>query len=302
MKINDFEIQTRQQLSKDDLAAIRELEGICNEHDSLHMRLNWDMLYERKPGETNDFFCFDRNGQLAGYLALYGFGRAGMETSGMVHPIYRRNGIFSEMVRYASREVCKRGARSLLFFCERISASAFAFVRAYNAAFDHTEYLMEISGNTEPLKVNDSIALRKAGPADFDLLSRLDAKCFGRSEEDGKSFYYGNNLLSSDEMYISVLNGTDIGMVKLCKDKDDVYIYSFGIQPEYRGKGYGRATLGRAVSQALQQNPARVMLEVDCENDTALSLYKSCGFRTVTTYDYYRLPLQPAGVQSPAGR
>jgi len=291
MDKSNFEIQAKQQLSESDLTAIRGLEGLCNNHEGLHMRLNWDMLYERKPDETNDFMCFDSSGQLVGYLALYCFGRPEAEISGMVHPLHRHSGIFSKLLKRASDECRQRGIKSLLFICERNSSSGLAFVKAYHAGYDHSENKMEIPGDTEPLELHSSVILRPAGSEDFNMLARMDAISYGETEEESRVYYNEDHLISTDELFVSVLDGIDIGKVRLCKENEDVLIFGFVIQPEYRGKGYGRATLGRAVNAALEHKPKRVMLEVDCVNDTALSLYKSCGFKTLTTFDYYRLPL-----------
>jgi ribosomal protein S18 acetylase RimI-like enzyme len=41
----------------------------------------------------------------------------------------------------------------------------------------------------------------------------------------------------------------------------------------------------------LEEHAERIFLEVASENDRALALYKSCGFKEVTVYDYYALPL-----------
>jgi ribosomal protein S18 acetylase RimI-like enzyme len=43
------------------------------------------------------------------------------------------------------------------------------------------------------------------------------------------------------EIYVSVLGGKNIGMLRLNWENDDLMIYGFGILPEFRGKGYGRA-------------------------------------------------------------
>ena len=325
MKTEHFDIKARQCLSKSDLAAIRELASICNEHEGLKgrlkyyfryffegrgsavvprksfsgsyistipkLKLNWDMLCERQADVTDDFLCFEESGQLVGYLALYGFGGSEIEISGMVHPLYRRSGVFSRLLAGASDECRRRGIKSLLFICDRNSSSGVAFVKAHDTVFDHSENKMEMPGSAEPVELHSPIILRKTGVEDFDLLAKLNAICFNMSEEDTRSFFIKNNILTSDQLFISVLDGIDIGMLRLTKENDDILIYGFGIKPEYRGKGYGRITLSRAVNIALEQKPKRVALEVDCVNDTALSLYKSCGFKTTATYDYYRLPL-----------
>ena len=63
------------------------------------------------------------------------------------------------------------------------------------------------------------------------------------------------------------------------------------IDPAWRGRGIGRAALGRACEQLRAEGTHRVGLEVDTENDRALTLYTSIGFTPVATEDYFALPL-----------
>ncbi|MFC4304303.1 GNAT family N-acetyltransferase [Cohnella boryungensis] len=59
--------------------------------------------------------------------------------------------------------------------------------------------------------------------------------------------------------------------------------------PEYRGKGYGRATLLKAIDKLKEANAGDIMLQVAVENANALRLYQSCGFVETSTMDYYEL-------------
>jgi len=312
-------IQGRQTLNESDLEAIRELEGACNRNDGIKLKLNWDILISRQPGNTNDFLYFDGSGKLLGYIAIYSFGRPEAEISGMVHPSCRRNGIFSQLLAYAALECRKRSVKSLLFINDRNSLSGASFAKSAGSVFDHSEHRMELPGSMRPIDVKFPVGLRKAGAPDIDMLAKLNAICFDMAEDESRSHMMemvtgaGNGIktavqdtgladaaarLTADEdrnsppeVYVSVLGGRDIGMLRLNWENDDLMIYGFGIVPEFRGEGYGRATLATAVNLSLSRKPAHVGLEVDCVNDTALSLYKSCGFSTTATYDYYRLAI-----------
>jgi ribosomal protein S18 acetylase RimI-like enzyme len=292
MNSNNMKVIARQTLSEDDLSAIRELESVCNDYEHLKLKLNWGMLSERKPDETSDFFCYDKEGSLAGYLAIYCFGNPEAEISGMVNPVCRRHGIFSGLLDRAMEECRSRHIKSLLFICERSSTSGMAFVESIRTEYDHSEHRMELSENARPAAADGAIRLRKATPLDFKMMTKLDALCFGMPDEDTVDFYSEGNLMSNAELYVAVLGDQAIGKIRLERENEDLMIYGFAIQPEYRGRGYGRTTLQLAVNIALEQKPARVGLEVDCINDTALSLYHSCGFQTISTYDYFRLPVQ----------
>ena len=71
----------------------------------------------------------------------------------------------------------------------------------------------------------------------------------------------------------------------------ETYISAFCVWPEYRRRGYGKIILTRTLELLLAERHPNIVLEVACDNDHALALYEQCGFRTVTAYDYYRLPV-----------
>ena len=296
---DELEIVTRQTLNENDLAAIRGLEGLCNQHDGIRLKLNWDIITDRKPGSNDDFLCFDKNGALAGYLAVYCFGRSEAEISGMVDPSYRRKRICSVLLEHAIEELKARNVRSILFINDRGSASGTEFIKASGAVYDHSEHLMELPGDMEPVKVTGPVELRRAVQDDIELIAGMDSICFNTPVEESRAFYNEawldcqehKGAAAKTQMFIVATEGKDIGMIRLNTEKDDIFIYGFGIKPEYRGFGHGRAALGLAVNKALSSRPLHVALEVDCVNDTALSLYKSCGFTTKCTYDYYRVSI-----------
>jgi ribosomal protein S18 acetylase RimI-like enzyme len=81
--------------------------------------------------------------------------------------------------------------------------------------------------------------------------------------------------------------------LRLTRDGDAAGIYGFVIEPGRQGRGIGRAALRRACEQLRADGARRIGLEVDVQNDRALGLYTSVGFRSVATEDYYAL--RPSG-------
>ena len=66
---------------------------------------------------------------------------------------------------------------------------------------------------------------------------------------------------------------------------------TFVIDPAWQGRGIGRAALRRACEQLRAEGAHAIGLEVDVENDRALTLYTSVGFTPILTEDYFALPL-----------
>lgn len=279
-------------LTPTQLAAIEQLEKVCNEADGLAMKFNPNRLRNRSEEETNDFLYYDGE-TLIGYLALYSFSRAEVELNGMVHPAYRRRGIFSQLVAAARDEVRRRDIPDLLFICERVSASAAPTMQALGAKYDFSEYKM-VSTNQSmpPIPWTNGLALRDGTPADLDELARMDVTAFKTDFEASKQWL--EKVFADDvrRVWVATLNGAIIGKIQTTQSGDEIYINAFVILPEYRGRGYGKAVLSHIVGQLVVEKHRLISLEVETENENALSLYKQTGFTLNTAYDYYRLPVE----------
>ena len=66
-------------------------------------------------------------------------------------------------------------------------------------------------------------------------------------------------------------------------------IYGFAIEPAFQGQGIGREVLRRVCLEALGDGTRRVTLDVALDNEHALGLYTSVGFRREATEEYWVL-------------
>jgi ribosomal protein S18 acetylase RimI-like enzyme len=264
---------------------IRTLEAICSADESLYMKLNWDMLETRPDNEINDLLCYDET-ELVAFLGLYCMGTdfAEVEITGMVHPEFRRQGIFKALYGEA-QEICKaRGAQRILLVSERRSEAGRRFAEDAGLAYSFSEYRMRCDAYKPPASLPERFALRPAGPADLPLIEHINAVRF----ESTVSFDYGERLKYS---YIADLDGIPVGTIGLDYEGPLGYVFGVAILPEFRGHGYGRAMLDAVLKIHFEKATAGVILEVAVKNDTALSLYRSVGFNTVTVYDYHEILL-----------
>jgi len=58
-----------------------------------------------------------------------------------------------------------------------------------------------------------------------------------------------------------------------------------------RRRGFGRQMLVLVIKQVRAASEKGIALEVETMNETAIGLYRSCGFRETTTYGYYTIDL-----------
>jgi ribosomal protein S18 acetylase RimI-like enzyme len=272
-------------LSIQQLQEVRGLEAACRRPGSLNLKLNWDMLDKRSENEINDFLCY-ADQKLIGFLGLYVLG-AQIEITGMVHPDYRRSGIFRKMFHAARQECLKKGFGRILIVTEHASKAGIAFARQAGSRYAFSEYRMQFAEKMVPDFPSRGIALHRATPEDIAELVRLDAEGFGLPETGGNCESLPENRY--DSTYVAKLDGKILGKIAAHRDGANNYIFGFVIKPEMRRHGYGREVLVRMLRKLLAEGKDSVILEVAVANERALSLYQSCGFKEVTVYDYYEL-------------
>lgn len=286
-------IELKQGLNEEELAAIRELADVCEMHDGIRLKLNWDMLRGRPQGVTNDLLYYE-NGKLAAFLGMYVLIPTEAELSGMVHPACRRRGIFTEMVGAALSELQGRGPKDAIYICSRDSASGHAFLRQRGLPYSFSEYVMErdeVGLTASPASLPVDLKLRQAGAEDAKLLGELNRVGFGMTEQEADGFAAA--ALSPNELtYVAEIGGRAVGKISVLNEGGTAFIYGFSVRPEERGRGIGRSILAGTIERVeREQGATRCRLEVAADNERALGLYKSCGFHVVSVIDYYKEPL-----------
>lgn len=280
------------------LSEIKVLADLCNQHDGLDLKLNWKTLHRRPVDQLNDFLYY-ADGQLVGFLPLFCFNSQEGEISGMVHPAYRRRGIFSTLFAAARQEALRRALPSLLLIAEQASPAGQAFARHLTTTYDHGEYKMVLGKPLLPASVNEHLHFRLAQVTEAPILARITADAFHIPHDDVD--WYTEQSLTRDDCryYVGEVDGDIIGKLDVSFTGTSGYIGGFAVVPAYQGRGYGRQMLARAVQAMLAHGQQHIWLEVSIDNEHALSLYQSCGFKATGGYDYYRLFLTSEDQKSP---
>jgi ribosomal protein S18 acetylase RimI-like enzyme len=284
----------RLRLSPLELDELRELARICDEHDHATVRFNWDTLATRSGYEPSDFL-FYRNNKLVGALSIYAFSRDEAEASGMVHPDERRKHIFTTLAGAAVAELRRRGIPRLVFFCDHRSKAGIALLEASSAEFSHSEYRMDLEELRLPEQFDERLVVERADIDDVDAVVEITANAFNMPKLEFRDQVVSKLDSEQTQYYVARLDGKPIGVLTLILGDNDAGIYGFAVIPELRGRGYGRQILIRVIQKVRESSDRLVYLEVAPENDRALGLYTSVGFREVTRYDYYVMNLEQRG-------
>jgi ribosomal protein S18 acetylase RimI-like enzyme len=210
----------------------------------------------------------------------------------MVHPDYRRRGIFSALFEAASQEGRNRNLPSFLLIVEQASPAGQAFAKHLPTTYDHSEYKMVLEEPRLPGSFNERLHFRPARAEDARIMSRITAVAFNMPESD-VDWYTESTLAQPNDRryYVGEVDGEVIGKIDVSFSDEVGFIFGFAVQPEHQGKGYGRQMLALTIQEILRSGQQHIGLEVATENKQALSLYQSCGFKETGSYDYYRLQL-----------
>jgi ribosomal protein S18 acetylase RimI-like enzyme len=277
----------KQTLTEAEANAIERLITLCNNYEGLHMRLDMGALRHRSGNETNDFLYYE-DGILVGYLFVEGWGSRDRELTGMVHPDFRRRGIFRFLLTAAKEECQQRNAQKLILVCEHFSKSGLAFVNALGAHHEYSEHEMVLGTFRERRNYSKRLHIRQANSSDLDAIVSVLATDSGNVESVNR---WVAKLFEepTSRFYLATLDQKPLGCLRLDFMSDQVGIYAFEVRLGYRGLGYGRQMLEEAIRAISAETQKRIMLDVETDNTNAIGLYLSCGFEIKTTYDYYGL-------------
>jgi ribosomal protein S18 acetylase RimI-like enzyme len=264
--------------------AVRALEHRVIAVDGGRLKLEWGTLSHRPIDEVNDLLWWD-GPRLLGFLGLYCFDGRNVELVGMVDPEARRSGIATKLLDAALVLCRERAYASVLLVTPRNSDGGRSLALARDGVLDHSEYAMLLTdapvGQPSDLKIN----IRMASVNDAPVVTQLLASAFGYAPDDLA------DRLANDppETHVVEIDGVAVGTLRVTRNGDVGGIYGFAVDPSRQGRGIGREVLRRMCSQLFDDGVKQVGLEVATQNEGALGLYTSIGFRQVTTEDYFAL-------------
>lgn len=134
--VNEPFIKLKMYLTEKDYELVAALEQTCSQNEQTTLKLELDYKLgvtlsdagNLDDKEMNEFLYFNGQ-QLIGYIGICSFGGEGttLEITGMVHPEYRRKGIFMKLYELVIVECKKRNLGGVLLLCDRKSISGSQF-------------------------------------------------------------------------------------------------------------------------------------------------------------------------------
>jgi ribosomal protein S18 acetylase RimI-like enzyme len=279
-----------QGLTPGDLDGIAELQARVVAHDGGRLKLEWGRLRGRSGEVAEDVLARSDDGRLVGFAGLYGYGASGVEIAGMVDPDARRRGLGGALLDAAVGLCAAAGGGSPLLIVARESVGGRALAQARDGALDHSEHALMLSGEPVDGPSDPTLSMRTATSADAPAIVAILSAGFGYVPTD-----LAERLVEPDARTLVMQRTGDgggeiVGTMRVQLTGTGGGVYGFAVEPAHQGRGIGRDFLRRACRELRGAGATQVGLEVEVENDRALGLYTSLGFKPVVTEDYWRLP------------
>ncbi|MBW9172147.1 GNAT family N-acetyltransferase [Clostridium estertheticum] len=282
-----------QYISKREYKEINQLETLCSLKDKTNLKLELDYKVGVAKNvniglkKINEYLYYVED-VLVAYLGISSFGGNNGEINGMTHPDFRRKGLFTKLFELAIEECQKRDFNKILLLSDGKSTSGAFFIKSVCGKYDFSEYRMKLL-NKGILENTNSINLRKAEKTDKWEIARQNSVFFYGLEE-GESFPEEEEIINIIT-YMIELNKVIIGKIRIEYSDNSAFVCGFGILPNFRGKGYGKQALKEVLRIINEENINDVELDVESKNNTALNLYKVCGFEEMSVMNYYRFSI-----------
>ncbi|MDA3833786.1 MAG: N-acetyltransferase [Spirochaetales bacterium] len=271
----------------------RAIQNKADQHDGTVTELPLDYSLNRRQGIA-PLLLANTQGKYVGYLSVFQPLEGTAELTAAVRPEYRKTHIFTRLIQtlrksYASETGSIMNIPKFLYVCNRNSLEGKGVLTHFGMTVNHTEYLMQLDLHiyqSGMFRRKKETLIRKAELQDTEDLVRLFTQTFHESEAEARSYVNGALTNLARTQLIMFHKTTPAGLGSYIHEQGYTSIYGLGILPEYRGRGLGRTLLNSIIQEALRHTRP-IRLEVDSTNELALKLYQSCGFRSVSIYDYY---------------
>ncbi len=123
----------------------------------------------------------------------------------------------------------------------------------------------------------EPVLIREMKRSDLDWAHDLDRRLFldaaWEKEDMKEAFLPGRRFIVGEA-------GRPEGWAAMDASGAFAHILSIDVEPSFQGRGLGSSLLSSLLSSAKDMGKKKCILEVSCDNEKALGLYKKFGFKT----------------------
>ncbi len=263
--------------SEDEISEILALKDKCQKRMGIAIVLGEDFLQSLDKAGVGAF-AFMKERRFVGFVFFYSFEKEEAEASVFADPDADWNQVCSQLLEATKRECARRGHARLLLMNDRRSTSIERFLKDAGGRLAFSEHRMV--SLRDPMIGGQHVELEEVSNEDA-TLQDIELECFGHFHSK-----------PDQRRYLAMVEGEPIGKIDINTAGPEAELTGFCVVPRSRGKGLGKAILQDVVNKLRTEGNERITLDVQTDNDIALSLYLKSGFEREFTIDYYAISLE----------
>jgi ribosomal-protein-alanine N-acetyltransferase len=223
------------------------------------------------------------------------------DLAGCIAPEQQRHGLGSELLQFVL-EALQGGDFWQISYCvTNLASPAACFLRQHDFFVEHEEVLMSLAefDRLPAAIMSEPVRLRSySRPTAVPLFCEFYEKSFRGLPWDQpfSTAEVSATLTDANNMLFLTLDGEAIGFAWVDLDRDGKgLIEPLGIIPAYQGKGFGRMLLLRVLQELIRRGAKEVEIGAWRDNQVAIQLYESFGFRQQKLFTYLAFNLDETG-------
>ncbi|MGX7419954.1 GNAT family N-acetyltransferase [Carnobacterium gallinarum] len=277
----EIHLIANQELSNQQMNHIKDFIYKMKTKSQLFFKLDPDFL--DRANTNMQHILVEEKGSIKGYLSLSCYDDEEMEIASVFE---EDEFMFEKMVQLAIETAQQQSLKRILFIADQTDIFLIKCLEKLNLASIFSEYRMNFVGEllgALPLGEEHQLALTTATVEDRQLM--------GMVKETFSNELTDNSL---ERIQLAKLDNQLIATFRLNEDEESIGIYGFVVDPQWRGKGFGKRVLYMIIQEIKVQSQTqtkKIYLEVECDNQIAFNLYQSIGFKIEATIDYFKLEL-----------
>ncbi|WP_391119717.1 GNAT family N-acetyltransferase [Psychrobacillus sp. L3] len=207
------------------------------------------------------------------------------EWSAVVLPNARRQGIGEHLVQELAKNLKLRGAETELALVPENSEAGQQLLKKFGYVHDYSEITMAV--NAVANESFNKVQITSYNMEESELIEVL-VSAFGDTEEEAREMIVFNNETPNRRLMLAIVDKEVVGTVAIVDDSDKLWVTGLAVHKKSRGKGIATSLLNWSKNEAHHLGKTTVYLDVETDNDKALSVYKKAGFKKTNHTDFYR--------------
>ena len=263
--------------SENEIEQILALKEKCEKRLGIGIVLTGDFLRSLDKAMVGAL-AFMKETHYIGFSFFYSFEKEEAEVSIFADPEEDWKGVHCLLLEAGMAECERRGHFRILVLNDRRFLSGVELIKRAGGKLAFSEHRMK--SNSATMMTAQDIDLKEVGNDDA-MLREVELECHDR--------FYSK---PDQKRYLALVDGRPVGKIDVFEEGSDAELTGFCVLPWTRGKGFGKAILQKMVSILREEGKDRVTLDVQTDNDVALSLYLKSGFEKEFTIDFYAISLK----------